>query len=225
MNKIRKSETDIKKEIEKILSNNNIDTLINSINFYMNNLTGKELVNEFKVKQIILNVIEKNKPELLKNKKFINECNILNPVLNFYIYKNHKGFSNYDIIDLKSKLHIICIEQILAEMIYNDVKKWNKYKNSDIKKPLTNEKEYKNFYDYLKNNPVITELLYKCIYNETEIICKWIIEKKIPLSTIIYFFDNKKDIKENTENIYSLLNKKFPRNEIQKTLLRTLKKR
>lgn len=213
--KKRKSRNDIRKEVLLLINSSNSQRdLVSKIEVYLNNLTGKELVNRFQVELII-------KQELLKDNKFkISDSKNLKKVLNIDKIKIPKKFTfNFDRDKLKRE---IVIDNIIFTCSKYE-KIINENPDKDVQFIVESDKVLTKLIVFLKSNPDVSELLCEFIYEIPE---KTILDKikvrKLPISAITIFFNNNYDIKENTNIFYRKLEKKIPQTEIQQAIIKWL---
>lgn len=220
MKRTIKSSADIEKEISAIIDNNSDDKILSDEFFkYLNNLTGKELPNKLEIISIIIRIIiEKDRSRfesILKNPDLFLE---MFPVLKLFLL--HKDLKRvYSHFSLASPLYSFTDEMIVVNDEYK--KYLNSEQDSDVikKNILKNENTYKKLHDFLSKNNDVEKLLLSFLFQaKQKLIIKLIIDKIIPLQAILIYFDTDLSVKQNTESIYKLLDKKVTRQKIQSVI-------
>lgn len=240
MNRKIKSGKEVKDEIRAIFeSHKNVNELVENLNSYLNNLTGKELIKVDEIRSVIyyetLEYDKINNTSLKKNNDL------------------RKLSSNFDMYDLLNK-HTKKVKKVLLDQYFSDLKKtsfifsktdslkvpfdiiltckdYEKYLSANLKTVdifaiiCKENPDYRMLFSFLNKNEDVSKLLNKFIFEaKQKQLVDLIINKIAPLNTIFVYFDNHKNIKENTNVFYEMLKKKFPRNIIQSTITRDLKK-
>jgi hypothetical protein len=197
----------------------------------LNNITGKELVQyydiSFKVCASILDFDKNNKNILKNNKKFKKLLPLLD---NWYNRLTDKEFDYWsDNPATKKTMSELKTRNLLVDIIY----KHDNYKGivdmnlnfADMcSEAGKRDKNFKKIFDFFTRNKEIASIFYDIDdISKRELIIELIINKIIPFTAIFIYFDPEKDVKENTEHFFKLLNKKVSRNNIQSALRRELK--
>lgn len=225
MNKKIKSRKEIEKEIKSLFVNyNNVDEVVSRIKHYLNNISGKELINENEIIKIMFFGIWERKDKLgrlLKENKELQET-----YPNFVIYGELNKLSkigNFNNIFDGFPNFKISLDIAKTCMKY--------YKHQQLNLPdleLLNvvgkdDEAFCKIHKFISNNIDAAELL-NMYQNDGKInfLRSLVIHKVAPVNTIFIFFNKDKNIKENTEFFYQLLNKKITRHTIQTAIMRDL---
>ncbi|MFA5012136.1 MAG: hypothetical protein WC644_09330 [Ignavibacteria bacterium] len=221
MRKIRKSRSEIEKEVQAIFRNRKpANEIILNIEEYLGKVTHKELINCDEILSIIYDEVheydEKMGTKLLNNKKI---KLILEPIF--------QGIKEYEeIITESPDFDIDCPVQALIATMYfvcDEFKELrrHRYPTIELGEELSKEnKSFKNLYSFLLKNKESAQLISDFSDQNTRYVIKnLIIDNIIPLQAILMYFDDTINIKQNTELFYRMLEKTFSRQSIQACIL------
>lgn len=241
-----KSSAEIGKEI-RLLFNNAVSEkhLRFSIDNYLTNLTGKELISKEDIKKIIsfeivarhifggsdfskkfiLDYSTKRHRNLIR--KLFESALIFNP--------NRKNINQEIFNELSKDLKISNVvydfryDELPLDIIktcYDDInyiKEFQSDKVQLIKRISKSEKAFGLLNKLIEKDKEVSILLLDYVNRKKrKFIVQLVINRLIPLNAIFLYFNKNLNIKENTEKFYLMLNKKIPRNTIQLAIKRDL---
>ncbi len=229
MRKTIKSGEEINSDIQNIINNfQNENDLIDKINTYVNSLTGKELLTENEIKNMIeselFNKVLDEGLTFPKN-SLVYELYPFLKIKDVKQYKKrikkfekyHSNFHNnkYAILILTRLYHILDGEpELMYELL--DSSDYFSLKYNDYP-------EFMKLKLFLFKNKDVSEMLYKHInIMFRELVLDLIIEKIIPLKAILIYFNLEKNVKQNTEHFYNLLRSKVSRQNIQSVIMENI---
>ncbi|MFZ4590328.1 MAG: hypothetical protein ACOYN6_04980 [Ignavibacteria bacterium] len=221
--------SDIDSEIQSILDKSKKDVeLVSSIFTFHSNISGHELIDKKNIEfLLVIQIIKfdaqnnrklkrnKNLYEILPSLKFIKNVSVKNSRLN----KIASGFSK-----LTNSFNEI---GILPLSIIHNNEEFHKYYGADnyVNEVLNNSIPFKKLFIFLNKHKDVSKILESYINNVRKNFLSEMIQKEFTsLNSIFIYFDVKKNLKQNTEYFYTLLNKKYSRQTIQTTIRRDLKK-
>lgn len=234
-----KSKSEIKKEITAILDNaSSDDKAATMIKSFLKKVTGKELINKREIENLVyIEILQRdfrNKTNLQKNKKIIE---IIPKLKNI---DNIKKLFRKKILGVKPPNNKIGVFYnlfggvspllFLSDIILT-AKEFEKYIELDtpgnnVFNIVSNDNpSFKKLLDFITNNEDVAELLIKYIADsKRKFLCDLITNKDVHLKSVFVYFDKDRNIKENTEYFYNLLNKKISRSTIQTAIHENLRK-
>lgn len=241
-----KSSAEIGKEITLLFNNALSEKHLRfSIDNYLINLTGKELISKEDIKKIIsFEIVARHVFGGSDfSKKFILD----------YSTKRHRNLVrklfdsdltfNPDARKIKQEIFNelskdLSILNVVYDFRYDDlsldimktcyydskyVKEFQSDKEQLIKKISESKKPFGLLNKLIKNNSDVSILILDYVnQKKRNFIVQLVINRVIPLNAIFLYFDKNANIKENIEKFYLMLNKKIPRNSIQLAIKRDL---
>ena len=236
MNKKIKTRKDIEKEIDDLLINFKTGKLLaHRINQFLDNISGKEIITRWEIKAIIFNkilsVIKDPEKNFIVHKDLIR----IFPILGI-INKDIDGFR----ADANKKSDENNKEDVQFEFpssykIPFHIMNMHKERYTFVDTVMLSLGYLENLFSingrindlflFLNNNKDLSDLLQEYIYfSQKELIKNMVLQKIAPLNLIFIFFDLDKSVKENTNELYLLLNKEFPKTTIQTAIHANLDK-
>lgn len=216
-----------------------------SIDKYLSELTGKELISKEDIKKILSFEIASRHfyGGVHYTKKFINDYCTKRHI--FLIQSLLESIKTLDPENTKDNLEIfrelsndLSILNVVFEYQYKElpldiintcfednkyVKELQSDKEELIKKICEKEKSFGKLYKLIEEDETISVLLLDYINRKKrKFIVQLVINRVIPLNAVFLYFNKNLNVKENTEKFYLMLNKKIPRNTIQLAIKRDL---
>lgn len=225
-----KSVKQINNEIEEIFTNvKSKSELIQRIKDFVNNITGKEMISKDHIitslSVRLLKYDYQHSTKLLKSKE-------LYDVLHLELYQRTKKIfskiadSNpFNILLSFDKEMPFIARYIFEYVLFEKGKEWVTFEDRRNKyfDLLKNDKTFKKIHNFVLRNRDAEKLIEKTSDHKVKLIISGLINKGIaPLSSLFYFFDKDKTIKENTEYFYRLVGERYSRNTIQMAISREL---
>lgn len=225
MNKKIKTRKEVYKEIESLFFNPKSESVLcNRILRYLKNITGKELVDVKEIKDIIFNAIYNydidNNCNVRKNKSLNKLIPDLMFIEGYFKIAQDPSSALCAAANMNKYSHIHIITDVAVKS-----KVFKKYRENEtlvpniIRQVTKDSPAFNKFTKFILDNSDVAELLddYVCSV-KFDYFVKQIINKIIPLTSVLIFFDKNKDITQNTQDLYILLEKKFPRQTIQSVI-------
>lgn len=225
MNKKIKSIKDIRKELDSLFQNIVDKNDLNSrVEKYLNGITGKELISEEEIKYMLMHRLDYY---ISGNySKFYDRAKI-NELLPFerFVKKRKKYKLKWSSIKYDKFHYTYCYnmaESYLA--LDNPEYKYNSMSKEVFLEKLKKDSDLEILYEFFTKNTTVECYIYYFIEDTKKRLLVSLIKNKLAsLSSIFYFFDTSKDLRENREYFYKLLGGKFSRHTIQIALKRELK--
>ncbi len=226
MRKTIKSGSEINKEINAIFENYKSDAeLLERMDNYINNLTGKELYTKKKIENMI--AVEMFERVLDGKIKFERKS----PV-----YSKNPGYKNLDAVRFKEDLRHIGKKSNYFYKYMHAVLFLSKLHHFSVLGNFESYHEYYDTYEYFtdygKENPAfgkLKKLLFEnkdvavMLFNHAdEIVYKflgYLLKRDMAdIRSLLMFFDQEKTVKENINMLHELSERSVPRNSIQKVI-------
>ena len=225
MNKKIKSIKDIRREINALFINIvDKNDLTKKIEKYVNGITGKELMPEERIKNMLMHRLDYY--FTVTGKKYYDKVNI-NKLLPFedFVKKYKEESLKWSGKKLDVNDYTFCYDIIESYHAFFDPNyKYNSMSKTTFLKEIKNDNDLEELHKFFIKYPTVDGYIYYFIEDIKKRFLVSLIKNKLaPLSSIFYFFNNHKDLRENREYFYKLLGKKFTQHTIQLAIQRELK--
>ncbi len=225
MNKKIKSTKDIRKELDALFLNIvDKNDLTTRVEIFLNGITGKELIPEEEIKYMLMHRLDYY---ISGNcSKYYDKAKI-NELLPFemFVKKYKKDKFKWSRIKYDKFYYTYCYNIVESSLALDDPEyKYNSMSKEVFLKELKKDSDLEILYQFFTNNATVECYIYYFIEDTKKRLLVSLIKNKLAsLSSIFYFFDNSKDLRENREYFYKLLGGKFSRHTIQVAIKRELK--
>ncbi|MFA7361776.1 MAG: hypothetical protein WC139_12145 [Candidatus Kapaibacterium sp.] len=222
MNKKIKSIKDIHREINALFLNIvDKNDLTKRVEIFINGITGKELMSKEEIKDYLMYWLFYY--FMKDGKRYYDKINI-NKLLPFnnFIKNRSKNFLDQSTDRYESTLCYDIIESTYGML--DPEYKYNYLTKEVFLKDIKLDKELEKLYKFLLKYASVDSFIYYLIKDRKRRFLVSLIKNNLAsLSSIFYFFNDSKDLRENREYFYKLLDGKFSRHTIQLAIQRELK--